>query len=101
MPDYPSSLPFPDKRRLDAFLQQMANRAVVGHVRYGRPDTRKRYMSRIEKELEVYKSDGNREQLLNIAVYCFLESVAPEHPSHHHDATTPSATRRKFGGARA
>ena len=81
-----------------AFLQQVVNRKCVGALRYGdKPNRRKQYMSRLKKELEVYKKTGNFEQLLNIAVYAFLESAAPENRKFHFDATVESATRGEFG----
>lgn len=78
----------------------MANRLAVGEFRYGSPNRRQKYMSRLEKELEAYKESGNREQLINIANYAILESIAPEHPQAHFDNTVASATRHRFGGAR-
>jgi len=78
------------------FLQHVVNRKAVGGLRYGRIDPNQHYMTRLEKELKVYKdkrTGGNREQLLNIAVYAFLESYAPEHPHPHNDPYAKSATR--------
>ena len=82
------------------FVQQMANRLIVGEFRYGSPQRRQRYMSRLEAELEAYKKSGNREQLINIANYAVLESIAPEHPQAHFDNTIASTTRHRFGGER-
>jgi hypothetical protein len=82
------------------FIQQMANRIVVGNWRYGKPQSRKKYMSRIKVELEAYEESGNREHLMNIANYCFLERVAPEHPQAHFNNMVESVTRHRFGGER-
>jgi len=55
-------------------------------------------MTRLSKELKAYRKDGNIEQLLNIAVYAFLESVAPENPKIHWNAAADSVTRGEMGG---
>lgn len=78
-----------------AFLQQVANRLSMGRHRYGDPDKGKQYMRKLEMELRAYKKTGNYEQLLNIAVYAWLESVAPENGKFHFDATVESVTRGK------
>lgn len=77
------------------FLQAMANRRAIGALRYGRTQRRQKYLSRMRKELDAYARDGNMEQLLNIAVYAFLESEAPENLRFHWDATADSVTRQK------
>lgn len=75
------------------FAQTMLNRMYVGDLRYGSPDRKQKYASRLYKEVEAYKSTGNAEHLLNIANYCVLEWIAPEHKLHHFDATVESVTR--------
>ena len=96
----------PDSIKLDgrttvnfrAFLQAMVNRRAVGALRYGdKPSHRQRYMSRMHREIDHYRKDGNFEQLLNIAVYAFLESEAPENSKLHFDPTAASVTRKEFG----
>lgn len=98
---------FPDSIELDhqttinykAFLQLMANRRVVGALRYGdKPDSRQKYLSRMKKELKAYQNTGNFEHLLNIANYAFLEGNAPQNPKLHFDPTADSVTRKEFGG---
>lgn len=100
-------LHIPDDIRLDhrtmlefkAFLQAVCNRRTVGALRYGdRPNRRQRYMTRLGKELKAYRATGNVEQLMNIAVYAFLESYAPENKKHHWDAAVDSVTRSELGG---
>lgn len=93
----PDSLNVPASEMLafKLFLQQMTNRRGVGFLRYGLVRNHQGYMSRLEKELATYKRTGNREQLLNIAVYAFLESYAPENEKHHFDNTVVSVTRKK------
>lgn len=86
-----------EQRALQTFLQEMVNRKLVGGLRYGAVVKRQRYMSRLEKELKTYRAEGNREQLLNIAVYAFLESYAPENPLYHDNPFAESATRGTFG----
>jgi hypothetical protein len=77
------------------FAQRMCNRIGVGHIRYGKPRMRKRYMTRMKMELEAYERTGNCEHLFNIANYAFLESAAPEHSEFHTDNNADSVTRGK------
>lgn len=77
------------------FMQQMVNRIIFGHARYGSPNRQKRYMTRIEKELKAYKETGNREHLINVANYAWLESDYPEHKKHNFNLTVGSVTRGK------
>lgn len=98
-----------------SFLQAMTNRYCQGACRYGKPSTSQNYAKRLFLELETYlgmynvftgvytqfdkrwkksNTSGNFEQLLNIAVYCFLESEAPQHPRFHFDNRVKSVTRK-------
>jgi hypothetical protein len=94
---------FPDSLKTDErstkefkrWLQSMANRFCVGDVRYGTPKASKKYLTRLRLELAAYKKTGNVEHLMNGSVYCFLEALAPERGSAHHDAKAASATRGK------
>lgn len=88
-------LKLPHEKAFQRFLQMQANRIMQGYCRYGVPGNAYQYLTRMEKELEVYKRIGNREQLINIANYAFLESYEPEHPEHHHDTSLGSVTRKK------
>lgn len=94
----PDSMKLPTRTVRDflSFLRRMGMRIAVGHIRYGEPDRRKRYMYRMKKELAAYKKSGNLEHLYNLANYAFLESVEPEHMAHHFDGTVESATRKQF-----
>ena len=76
------------------FAQTMVNRLYVGDLRYGPPDKKQRYFSRLQKEVRAYKVTGNAEHLLNIANYCVLEWIAPEHKDHHFNPTVDSVTRQ-------
>ncbi len=80
------------------YLQAMLNRVLVGELRYGPPDRRKRYMRRMILELKAYRRDGNFEQLLNLCNYAYLESVAPENRKLYFDPAAASATRDELGG---
>jgi len=53
-------------------------------------------MSRMREEVKAYVKSGNQEQLINIANYCWLETVAPEHPKSNFDPSVESVTRKKF-----
>lgn len=87
------AVPLVEMQWYKLFLQQMTNRLGVGHLRYGKIDKRARYMDRLKKELAAYTKDGNMEQLLNIAVYAFLESYTPQNKKFHFDNTVDSVTR--------
>lgn len=77
------------------FLQMMSNRRGFGAARYGdRPVKTQGYMTKLEKEFKSYKKEGNMEQLLNVAVYAFLESFAPENKKFHFDPYRESVTRK-------
>ncbi len=77
-----------------AFLQGMCNRRVVGALRYSdKPDSRQKYLTRLQLELKAYEKTGNFEQLLNIANYCFLEGAAPQNKKLHFDPNAESVTR--------
>lgn len=97
----PGSIPLDTQTTLEfrAFLQGMANRRAVGALRYGdRPKTAQKYMTRLGRELKAYRATGNAEHLFNVAVYAFLESVAPEHRNQHWDMAVESVTRADMGG---
>lgn len=81
---------------LAKFLQQVADRFVQGGLRYGPPHRGRMYLSRLKKELAKYEEKGNAEFLLNVATYCCLEMIAPEHLLHHHNPFVESATRDKL-----
>jgi hypothetical protein len=74
----------------------MAFRIIQGYCRYGGPDKSRNYMTRMIMEVKSYKRTGNMENLLNIANYCYLETLAPENSKFHYDNTADSATRSKF-----
>jgi hypothetical protein len=78
------------------FFQKLANRAIQGHYRYGPPDKRKKYLTRLSMELKEYKKRGNCEQLYNIAVFCWLESLEPENKKFHFDPSVDSVTRGRI-----
>lgn len=84
-------------RSIAKWTQHAANRLIQGAYRYGQPQRRQRYLSRMKMEIKAYEVTGNHEHLVNIANYCFLESEAPENDKYHFDNTVESATRKKFG----
>lgn len=73
----------------------MSKRIIQGHTRYGAPVVTKKYMKRLELELQAYKKSGNMEHLYNAANYCFLESYAPQNPKFMFAADIDSVTRGK------
>lgn len=86
----------PDYNSIKYFLQKMVNRLIVGHERYGPPHNKQKYLKRLKLELKAYDKDGNIEHLINVANYCYLESVAPQSSKAHLDITVESATRGKL-----
>lgn len=78
----------------------MTDRLLVGHLRYGDACKEQNYMTRMMMEVKAYKRSGNREQLLNIANYAYLESIVPENPKFHWNDKADSVTRRKMGGSK-
>ncbi len=88
-------LSIPNKEAFEEFIQRMANRIMQGHCRYGAPDKRKKYMTRMEIEVKAYHRTGNAEHLYNIANYAHLECYAPEHKRFHFNSAAKSATRGK------
>jgi len=88
-----------DKLKVDwksflEFVQQQVYRLANGEAQYGKPDSRKKYMKRLGLELKAYRRTGNREHLLNIANYAWLESQAPENKKFHWDNSVDSVTRK-------
>ena len=76
-----------------AFCQGMLHRIQAGELRYGPGSKRQKYMTRLIKEVKAYEKTGNAEQLFNIANYCILEWIYPEHPKHHFKPEADSVTR--------
>lgn len=83
----------PDEQEVRSFLQLVVNRIVQGHYRYGPPRKSRKYRKRMRLELGEYDRTGNFENLLNSAVYHWLESMAPQNKKFHFDNTADSATR--------
>jgi hypothetical protein len=90
-------LKLPNKDAFKEFIQKMANRLAQGHARYGPPERRRMYMTRLELEVKAYRKTGNSEHLYNIANYAHLEAYVPENMKFHHDSSADSATRREVG----
>jgi hypothetical protein len=91
----PEDPPPLEKEQVDFqfFLQRMVNRRYVGKLRYGRIESKQKYLTKLKKELHAYEQTGNAEQLLNIAVYAYLEWYAPENKKYHFDNTVDSVAR--------
>ena len=89
-----------DWKQFIEFVQQQANRLAFGYSRYeaahGGPSKSARYMTRLSLELKSYMITGNREHLLNIANYAWLESQAPENKKFHWDNSVDSVTREEL-----
>jgi hypothetical protein len=76
-------------------MQSMLNRLIVGHFRYGAPNRKQKYFSRLKLEVEAYEKTHNQEHLANIANYCWLETEAPQFKDAYHKADVDSVTRGK------
>lgn len=86
-------IPGGEKRDFQQFLNAMSKRILQGRSRYGKPWARKKYHTRLKLEVQAYDRTGNIEHLYNIANYCFLESIEPEHPKSGLNAFVGSVTR--------
>jgi len=83
------------KEEFQRFLDAMSKRIAQGHPTYGDPvNSGQPFLHFLKCELDAYDRTGNRDHLINIANYAWLESIAPQHPNSHMDARTAS-TRRK------
>jgi hypothetical protein len=91
---WPTQVKLSFSKEFVAFSNAMIARLTVGWCRYGEPAGYQLYLTRLEKELARYKQTGNREGLMNIANYAFLESLYPEHPKYHFNPLAKSATRK-------
>ena len=93
---HPQSVEAREKKQVfKMFAQGMLDRMIVGELRYGSAKASQLYLTRLHKELNAYKSTGNCEHLFNIANYCILEWMAPEHPKHHFNPHVESVTRER------
>lgn len=86
----------PIVKQFNDFTQKMANRLILGNMRYGDPNKDKKYLTRLNIEIKAYRRTGNAEHLYNIANYCVLETIAPENKKFHFDPMVDSATRGKI-----
>lgn len=77
------------------FVEGMSKRLAQGHARYGVPDKRKMYMTRLEIEVREYRRTGNCEHLYNAGNYALLESLEPENKKFHYRPEVGSVTRGK------
>lgn len=89
----PKGIPQHLVTKVTNFLQMMCNRLWVGHMRYGPAAHEKQYIKRSQKELRAYIKSGNKEHLVNIANYMFLEYITSDNT---HDNNIDSVTRRSF-----
>jgi hypothetical protein len=89
-------LKLPNEKKFQEFVQKQANRLMQGFCRYGGPDKRQKYLTRLKLEVKAYERTGNAEHLINIANYAHLEEFAPENKKFHFDNTVDSVTRGKI-----
>lgn len=74
------------------FEQLMRNRLLMGALRYGTLENKRKVgskwdlMGAIEKKIALYNETGNLEYLVDIANYCLLEFKCGAHPKRHFSA---------------
>lgn len=92
----------PEGQWSEEFIRKMQARMFIGFYRYG--DT-KRYaeskeydiVKTIEKYLAFYREDGNLEHIVNIANYCQIEFMYPQHPLAHFDSIEEENETKRIG----
>lgn len=77
-----------------SFEKLMRNRLIMGAIRYGRINARKKKkynrVDSIRQRLDLYEETGNAEHLVDIANLCMLEFEEPNHPNFHWKAQDDS-----------
>jgi hypothetical protein len=79
------------------FERLMRNRLIMGALRYGTLECKRRgghrwdLLGAIEKKTALYHATGNTEYLVDIANYCLLEFECGTHPLKHFSATDDTA----------
>ena len=74
------------------FEQYMRNRMLMGALRYGRLDEKRKKPGRwdligaVKKKIERYQETGNTEYLVDIANYCLIVFECDDHPLKHFKA---------------
>src|ERR1044072_4488539 len=91
--DNPQGRERPDSQHAEAFFQRMVYRLQTGWVHGYGFDRRYRYMTRLVKEYIAYVKTGNKEHLINVANYAYLEFHNPEHPNAHYNPGVESVSR--------
>lgn len=86
----------PHMRKAYEFLKMAVSRYIVGHYRYGAANVERKYAARMRVEYNAYLKTGNKEHLVNIAVYALLEFWWPMNPKAHFNPHVDSVTRGKF-----
>jgi hypothetical protein len=80
------------------FLKKMVARLSVGQLRYGNSSPTQKYFSRLRIEANAYSETGNKEHLINIANYAYLEFYHPQHDKAHYNPKANSVTRNRKNG---
>jgi hypothetical protein len=67
------------------FEKYMRNRLVMGALRYGEIDKKRKYnyIEYLEKKVKMYKNTGNKELLVDIANQAMLEFMNCQHENGH------------------
>jgi hypothetical protein len=85
----------PDRDLFSRFMDRMVARLMMGWVNGYGFHRRYRYLTRIQMELAAYENTGNKEHLVNLANYAYLEFHKPEREGAYYDPGVESVTRGK------
>lgn len=94
--DYTVRLAAPETEFSAEFVQQMANRMSVSHLKYGpiadgyphKVDA----VATLQRHLDAYSRTGNREYLIDAANMAMIEFLRPAHPNAHYTPTDSSGS---------
>ena len=83
------------------FERLMKNRLVMGALRYGKFNPRKRSkynrVDSIRQRLDLYTEDGNGEHLVDIANICMGEFIEQNHPKYNFRASDDKYHQSEIG----
>lgn len=87
----------------DEFDELRKNRIVQSHYKYGWMSDNYPHIADavkcLEERLELYKKDGNKEWLVDVANFAMIEFKCPKHPNAHFEATSSEKSPGLVGGS--
>ncbi len=86
----------------ESFITKMQARMFVGFYRYG---STKRYAESgkysitetIKKRLQAYIDTGNQEHLVDVANFCLIEFMYPQHKDAHFESIEEEDVTKRIG----